>query len=83
MPKPSRNRSIIYDTGLQFEEDVDEPDKTKRVWYCMVDEPCRIRSTSTPPTGGITARNTSNATRHLSEVHGEFSWVSVESPQED
>lgn len=77
MPQKSRNRSIIYDTGLLLEEISESPDKASNVWYCMVTEECRQQFTATPRYAGIKAANTSNATRHLSEVHGEFGVASV------
>ncbi|CAM9584816.1 unnamed protein product [Sphacelaria rigidula] len=47
----------------------------------MVNEECRLHSTGTPPSGGITANNTSNATRHLFDVHGVVSMKSKKTRQ--
>lgn len=71
VPEPTRNRSIVYDHGVRFEEDRDKPDPKKQKWFCASSGTCR--EASLKGQGAILHHDahTGNVTRHLRQVHGE------------
>lgn len=74
VPAQSRNRSVLFTTGVRFEQDSDNPDPKQQKWYCMASATCRADSRKALASGGISVekQSTGNATRHLLVVHGEF-----------
>ena len=70
LPAKSATRSIVYDHGVRFEQDVDDPDPKKQLWFCACSPSCRAASANNQ--GGISCQitQTGNITRHLKN-HGE------------
>lgn len=76
VPPPSGNRSSVYDHGVRFEQDCENPNPKQQRWSCACNETCRALSLQGKGILTLTENGTGNVTRHLRSVHGEHTYSS-------
>lgn len=75
VPIPSRQRSIVFDHGVKFEQDCTKPDPKKHKWFCCCSERCRKLSMEGKAAMACHEKGTGNVTRHLREAHSEIQHI--------